>query len=424
VDKLIAGQRPTPWRPRAVMSERRRLLYISPVMPATGGNGLAMRAGAVLRALAERYRVSLLVMPLYVSPAAEVPAEIGERCEQIAVVAPALAGAEPPPPPAPRHPLLNWLRGAARSGPARAGPAERVPAPFREERFDVVHVFRLATLPFARPWLGARGRSPRRHLDLDDVEPITRRRLAVLFHQNGRDEPARREELEAARCEALQAGVLREFDRVYVCSEADRTALGRGGAEVCVLPNALPIPAPLPSRPTGGPFDFLFVGTLGYYPNEDAILHFCRESLPLIRRAARRAFRVTVVGTGATPAVRRLAALPEVRVIGAVPDVAPWYGAADAVVVPIRAGGGTRIKVLEAFGYRRPVVSTTVGIEGIEARADEHVLVGDTPAAFAERCLRLMSDPSLAERLTSNAFALFLRAYSTEAMARTVAALR
>src|SRR5205814_10238117 len=101
-----------------------------------------------------------------------------------------------------------------------------------------------------------------------------------------------------------------------------------------------------------------------------------------------------------------------------VPDAAPCYRAADAIVVPVRAGGGTRIKVLEAFSYRRPVVSTSIGIEGIDAHDAEHVLLADTADVFAEQCVRLMRDAALAERLTEDALSLVKRAYSLEAVAR------
>ena len=111
------------------------------------------------------------------------------------------------------------------------------------------------------------------------------------------------------------------------------------------------------------------------------------------------------------------------RLVGAVPDVAPWYAEADAVVVPIRAGGGTRIKALEAFSYRRPVVGTSIGLEGIEVRPEEHVLIGDTPAELAAQCARLMADPKPAEALVERAFELFLRSYSTAALAKRMAAL-
>jgi glycosyltransferase involved in cell wall biosynthesis len=183
------------------------------------------------------------------------------------------------------------------------------------------------------------------------------------------------------------------------------------------LPNALPLPDPLPAPERGGPFTFLFIGTLGYYPNEDAIVYFCTQVLPLIRERAPREVRVIIAGSGATPALQQLVGTPGVELIGPVPDVATAYREAHAVVVPIRAGGGTRIKVLEAFSYRRPVIATSVGIEGIAAEPDQHYLRGDTPRELADQCLRLLDDPGLAERLADAAHALFTREYTIQAAA-------
>jgi glycosyltransferase involved in cell wall biosynthesis len=188
-----------------------------------------------------------------------------------------------------------------------------------------------------------------------------------------------------------------------------------------VLPNAVRVAEIGPPPWEGSPFIFLFVGTLGYYPNEDALRYFCTRVLPLIRRDARIEVDVNVVGAGSPDGVAMLARLPRVMLVGEVPEVEPYYYRAHAVVVPVRGGGGTRIKVLEAFGYRRPVVSTSIGIEGIEARNEEHVLLADTPEEFARQCLRLMDEPVLRERLASNAFALVTRAYTPEAVARTAA---
>jgi glycosyltransferase involved in cell wall biosynthesis len=384
------------------VKERPSLLYVSPVVPAVSGNGLAMRAGMVLQALAPHYRLSALVVSLYGSPGSPLLGLFSDMCRRVIIV--------PPGPSVPRPAPL---------GPR--GPAWEV---FPDEPFDVVHVFRLAALPFVRPWLEMNGHRPRRHLDLDDVESVTRRRLAALYRLNGKGPLADAEEAAAERSERLELEILSGFDRVYVCSESDRTTLrARSKAELCVLPNALPVPEPPPLRDGDRPFTLLFVGTLGYYPNEDAILHFCHEVVPLLRRLAPREFRVAIVGTGATATVQQLASLPEVRVIGAAPDVAPWYAEADAVVVPIRAGGGTRIKVLEAFGYRRPVVSTSIGVEGIDARPEEHLLVGDTPSALAEQCARLMADSDLGRALAGRAFSLFLRSYSTQAVRERMAEL-
>ena len=357
----------------------------------------------------------MLVVRLYAPYDTPVPAEIARLCDQIAIVASG-TGLPRPSPFMPRP--LRKLFG--RTPPS--DPLEQAGRAFQDGPFDVVHIFRLAMLPFARAYLGGPGRRPQRHLDLDDIESTTRRRLAELYRRNGNDLLADFEQREAERARALEAEALRCFDRVYVCSDGDREQLrDRAVAQVCVLPNALPVPDLLPPRRADGPFTFLFVGTLGYYPNQEGIVYFCAEVLPRLRHAAPQPFRLLIVGSGAPPAIRHLAALPEVRLVGAVPHVAPWYREADAVVVPIRAGGGTRIKVLEAFSFRRPVVSTSIGLEGIAARDGEHVLVGDTPAALAEQCARLMADPRLGEGLAARAFALFLHAYTTDVVARTIA---
>ena len=206
--------------------------------------------------------------------------------------------------------------------------------------------------------------------------------------------------------------VLADFDRVYVCSEQDRERLaGRGPAEIRVLPNTLPVQPPLPPPPTGRPFTFLFIGTLGYYPNADGVRWWCADVLPRLRVLTATPFRLAIVGTGANLTVSELGSLPEVDVIGQVPDVGIWYQRADAVIIPIRAGGGTRIKALEAFSFRRPVVTTTVGAEGIEAHSDRELLVADSPTAFAEQCARLMSDADLRVQLTEAAVALLVRSY-------------
>jgi glycosyltransferase involved in cell wall biosynthesis len=373
------------------------LLYVSPVLPAPSGNGLAMRAHTVLRALALQFRVLPLVVPLW-------PGE--ERRSLIA-----LDGVS----------VTARIVAFENEDEARLANAA---AAYPGRDFDVVHVFRLSMLRFAEPYFSSvAGARPARHLDLDDVESLTRRRLAGLYRLHGRSEEAAYEEVEAARYQALEAEALRTCDRVYVCSEHDRSLLlPHSQAELVVLPNGARVPESLPLPPAALPFTFLFLGSLTYIANEDAVLFFCESVLPLLRAGARRPFRLVVAGTGLSEPLWRRLQLPNVEVIGDVPDVTPWYQQASAAVVPLRAGGGTRIKLLEAFAHRRPVVSTTVGVEGIEALDEEHLLVADAPDAFAERCLRLMTDAALCERLAANAFALLTRAYTVDRVAERLAA--
>lgn len=399
---------------------RPQLLYLSPVIPSSSGNGLAMRAGMVLQLLSKHYSVSLLVVRLYPPHDAPLPAAIARLCSQSVLVS-ADHSARGPSKFRWRQLLKPFDRTRREESLLARSPMQEADGAFRGTLFDVLHVFRIAMLPFARSYIEATRQSPQRHLDLDDVESTTHRRLADLYRLNGKVALAQVEEALAERADVLERQVLGGLDRLYVCSEEDKVRLqSRAGSQICVLPNALPLPGPLPPRCPGSSFTFLFVGTLGYYPNEDAILHFCTEVLPLIRRASRQALRVLIVGTGATRAIRQLRIVPEVELIGPVPDVAPWYGQADAAIIPVRAGGGTRIKVLEAFSYECPVVSTSIGIEGIAACADEHLLIGNTPEELAKQCLRLMTDPALADRLASSAAGLFRRSYTVQAVAKNL----
>jgi polysaccharide biosynthesis protein PslH len=390
------------------MGDRPRILYVSPTMPRETGNGLAMRAATVLRALSRHCDVWLLVIPLYPDPWGHAPpASVEAACREIRVV-----GA-----PQSRGSLLSDLWRRLRPGSTAAGvdadPGTTAARAYSDREFDIVHAFRVAVLPYLGSYLDSIvGPAPRCHLDLDDIESLTFRRLARLARRNGDHDDAERFEHFARWYGSLEDEALGACERVYVCSETDRILLqGRAAADVVVLPNAVEIPNDLEPPPAGDPFRFLFIGTLGYYPNEDGMVHFASQVLPELRRMASRPFEIEVAGTGTS---RRLAAIdaPEMRVTGRVPAVAPVYARSAAVIAPLRAGGGTRIKVLEAFAYRRPVVSTRAGIEGIAARDGEHVLVADSPAGFAECCARLMREPELRERLVENAHRLVNDAYS------------
>jgi glycosyltransferase involved in cell wall biosynthesis len=374
-----------------MVSDRRRLLYITPVCPAPTGNGLAMRAHAVLDVLADAYAVSVLVVPLYWSSASRLDERLRSKCEELRSV---------PPAPAP-----GCIAAAAE---AYAGC-----------RFDVAHVFRLSAAPFARPYFSSSSR-PEAHLDLDDIESRTRHRIAELHRENGETEAAGVEQAAARRAELLEAAAFRSFQRIYVCSETDRRHVEpRARAETRVLPNSVVPPASVTPAPRGAVSRLLFVGTLGYYPNQDALRWFCSKILPLIRSGAHNEVVLDIVGSGDSRPIAHLAA-DGVRLGGPVPDVQPYYERAHCVVVPVRAGGGTRIKILESFSYRRPVVTTTIGMEGIEALAGEDLLCGDSPGEFAQHCLAILTDSLLANRLAANALTLLRSSYSREMLQRVL----
>lgn len=143
----------------------------------------------------------------------------------------------------------------------------------------------------------------------------------------------------------------------------------------------------------------LFVGALGYPPNADAMVWFCDEIMPRIRRKCGNV-RLDIVGRFPPGGVRALAQRDGVQIHTDVKDVRPFYERANVVVVPLRAGGGTRLKILEAMAYGRAVVSTHIGSEGLEVEDGRDLVLADSPSEFAAQVVRLLQNRLERERLT------------------------
>ena len=140
------------------------------------------------------------------------------------------------------------------------------------------------------------------------------------------------------------------------------------------------------------PAELVFTGSMDWHPNEDAIRHFIDEILPTVRREVP-SVRLTVVGRNPSPGLRRAAEGAGVKVTGTVDDVRPYIDGAAVYVVPLRIGGGTRLKVYEALSMGKAVVSTGVGVEGLPLAPGEHYLKADDPAAFASAVVTLLRNP-------------------------------
>ena len=186
-----------------------------------------------------------------------------------------------------------------------------------------------------------------------------------------------------------------------------------------ILPGVEP-PSTEPPGPLPAGADVVFVGSMSYVPNVDAVTFFARDVLPLITAAVPGA-TFTIVGARPSPAVRALASLPGVRVTGAVDDVNPFYAAAAVAVVPLRMAGGVRMKILEALGLGAAIVSTTIGAEGLDLESGADLVIADTPEQLAEAVIGLLRDPALRERLGRHARETAARRFS---WARVAAELR
>lgn len=262
---------------------------------------------------------------------------------------------------------------------------------------DLVHVSRLFMVPNVEPILAQRSTS-RFVLDLDDVETVVAARarrltLAPSWQRRLFDS------LDVIRLARYQARALRRFDRVFVCSVPDRERFRE--ASVTVVPNGATIPKePLPDASDRR--TILYLGLLSYEPNIDGLLVFVREVLPLIEKVLPDV-RLLVVGRAPSPEVLSLHDGDRIVVAGDVPAVEPYYRRAALSVVTLRMGGGTRLRILESFALGRPVVSTTIGCEGLDVESGKHLFIADEPEEFAARCVEVLTKPALASQFVASA---------------------
>jgi glycosyltransferase involved in cell wall biosynthesis len=258
---------------------------------------------------------------------------------------------------------------------------------------------------------------PWRAFDLDE---LTSRRDAQIARLDGGSDPAAASRIRIDKI--LEKKLLPRFRHVFVSSALETRWLREQnlGVDAHELPNIRPVPAAARAPLLSEANEILFVGLLSYFPNRDAIRWFCHDIFPSLR-AAHPTLVFRIIGFGDNAELSAITKLPGVIFSGYQADLAPFYACAALAVVPLRAGGGTRIKILEAFGYGRPVVSTTIGAEGLAVTHGENVLLADTASDFAAACRALLDDAALAKKLVHGGDALCAERYSHEALARSYA---
>ena len=163
----------------------------------------------------------------------------------------------------------------------------------------------------------------------------------------------------------------------------------------------------------------VFTGSMDWQPNEDAVLYFCHHVLPLIRTEFPE-IKFCIVGSNPSERVLKLQSLEGVTVTGSVEDVRPYISNAAVYVVPLRIGGGTRLKILQALAMRKAVVSTSIGCEGLDLQPDEHLLIADESQPFAESTIRLIRDRSLRNRISESGGALVRERYNWDVIVETL----
>ncbi|MBT9312511.1 glycosyltransferase family 4 protein [Leptothoe kymatousa] len=230
-----------------------------------------------------------------------------------------------------------------------------------------------------------------------------------------------------AQIRYIEAQFVRRTDQTWVCSGLDRQILQRlygcEGNNIQVLPNGVEAAFYQQSvLETRQPHQLLFLGKFSYQPNADAAQILIQEIYPQLKQQFSDT-HLWLVGRDPTAAMTRAAAADShIHVTGMVPDVRPYLNRASAMVVPLYEGGGTRLKILEAFASHCPVVSTAKGAEGLAVEDNHHLLMGNTSKEIVEKTVYLWQNESIIRQVVKNAHGLFLQTYSWDAVASSLSA--
>ncbi|HEX6288632.1 MAG TPA: glycosyltransferase [Herpetosiphonaceae bacterium] len=384
-----------------------KILYLAPAPPYPPHGGGQQRIYQFIQHTARDHEVWLLSL----SPSAEATAAmepLRDLCQVVTVSAPVRSGVDRL-----RTTLLSplpdmALRGRSASyAAALAGLLKRVP-------FDVVQAESIEMVQYGRQRPRCR---PLYVYDAFNAEFVLQRRAFTTDLRSPRKLPAAGYSLiQWQKLRWYESRVGRRFGGMMAVSSDDAATLGALTATlpIGVVPNGVDTAFfrrdPQPEPQAESPYT-LFTGTLDFRPNIDAVTWFARQVLPLIR-AQQPDLRFVVVGRNPTTAVRQLARLPGVEIVGEVADVRPWFERTAAYVVPMRIGGGVRLKLLEALSMEQPVVATHMGAEGVEGlQSGVHALLADRPAEFAAEVCRVVRDRELARRLGAAGRALVVERY-------------
>jgi len=343
---------------------RRRLLFVSPCTPDPQGTGWEQRAHSLLLAYSRFMAVELWFMPTPDNPELTRISPLATLCRSITAFYPSVVNDE-------------------RTG-FKARLVERLSSA------DVVHVFRFQEFV--------------RNIDhpciVWDIDELP-------WHSRPADEGAGEQPIAGDQLDRLKADFARCVGKCRViigCSRLERPADCAGFK---VVPNVARRPACAGAATAVREPRLLFVGNLNYLPNIDGLAFFNDQVLPLLEQIVADV-EVVVVGRApvterARAAVARLRHSSRIRFDLDVPDCTPHYARSAASIAPIRLGGGTRIKIIEAFAHRCPVVSTSKGCEGLDVEHGRQLLIADSAQAFAQACAELLRDPSLRARIAATA---------------------
>ena len=392
------------------------LLFASAYFPWPKNRGSSLRSYHILKSLTQRHRVTLVAFSDGQAGQSE-NCPLGQMCARVIEID--VRSCDPDQRKrldlwAPFPQRLQALLSSPLPNIIRMGYSEAFLQVLRElnrrEKFDVAWAVRSHVAEMVRS-----AGLPQIIVDVDDLENIKLRQTLRLSPWY-RSKPFHYAE-HAKMC-AYERLLARRFSALVVCKHEDRGFFGSDCDKVFVVPNGVENHPPTdPSLELAD--TILFVGQLGYEPNVDGIRFFARSILPILR-SWNPNVQFMIVGCDADREVKALHNGKTCVVFEDVPDLQPYYEKASIAVAPLRLGSGTRLKILEALGRGKAVVSTTIGAEGIDLRPGIDLEIADSAEAFAQTCARLLADKAARQRLGTSGRARVWAKYRWDSIGETV----
>lgn len=386
-----------------------RILFLTPQLPYPPQKGTALRNWGLIAGLASRHAVSLLS---FAEPGQEAsPAlPLAEACTWVETV------------PQPARTLRDRLEGMLITQQpdmalrlASATYARRLADVLGRQVFDVIHVEGIEMAPYLEIVEQARPR-PLVVFDDHNCEVLLQQRVFLTDLRIPTRWPGAVYSLvQWRRLRRYEAHVCRRADRVVAVSDADAAALLKlvPGLEISVVPNGIDTRVYRPETPgvsCQGENTLVFTGTMDFRPNVDGVLWFARRVLPRVQEEVP-GVRLVIVGQRPHRRLDYLRSNPAIELTGWVEDVRPHIGHAAVYVAPLRMGGGTRLKLLEAMAMGKAVVATRLGAEGFPVTDGRELLLADSPADFAAAVVALLRAPERRVELGRVARAFVERGY-------------
>jgi glycosyltransferase involved in cell wall biosynthesis len=403
------------------------ILAVMRIPPSLSGHGGSQRAWRLLEALTKLDKVHFVLLGRQFDR--DVQSVSLEPVRDLVASVTSIDIPEWQPGPERRLRLLNgaWFnlaRMGSPDAPHFSGAAiKRIADQFPVRSCDLLFAGRLPSAVIVDALLRRRLlQSSIKVVDFDDIlSRFRERQMTALGAQRLGYQGLATGSIDVSLLKAAERRVAREWDGVSVCTDEDVALLSDAhpGSKVFKVVNVIDRPL-LPPPPPSQSSRILFVGNLSFGPNVQGLRTFIDEAWPLVQERCPSA-RLSIVGLDPNTEVVELAKTHGFSLTANAPDLQPHYQDCDMVIAPILFGSGTRIKILEAMAYGRPVVSTSIGAEGLDLTDGQDILIADTMESFAAAVVRLASDGRLRHQIAAAARALQQRSFAVEAMHASVA---